>query len=251
MENTEHEILEELKKKSIERDDDLEIVDNTLEEDVPVVLVADKEAKEAVIAEAKEPPKKTKKQRSAKQIAAFEKARLKRAENLKIKKQMDAEKKEQKKAEKEQVKKEVEERLIAKQSKAVPVPFADRGANPAQRQITENNTVRFQSPPGDVRYREQVVNNYYYYGHPPPHQGAQFDNYDSPKPKSKKKKKRIKRPPTPPPVESSSESESESEVSEAEEPESYKELQNYQEDIIPQYHSFANPQKQTLKFKFV
>ena len=92
----------------------------------------------------------------------------------------------------------------------------------AQEVSASQRKVRFEEPPEDVRYREQVVNNYYYYSEPPP--------------QKKKKKSKKKRPPTPPPIESSSESEIESESEEdlpspPAEPVSYKELQNFQEDI--------------------
>ena len=213
MEDLDEITLDELKKKAIERGSDLEIEETVIDEVTPVDPV---DPVDPVELEQEELPKKTKKKRSEKQILAFEKARLKRAENLKIKKQMEAEKKEQKKAQKEIVKKEVKERLESK----------DFGVEvlkdpPTVQEVARK--VRFEEPPEDVRYREQVVNNYYYYSEPPP--------------QKKKKKSKKKRPPTPPPtVESSSESEISSESEEdlpspPAEPVSYKELQNFQEEV--------------------
>ena len=83
MDDIDEKILEELKQKAIERSDDMEVTDNVIDEEVAPEL-------------APEPPnepvkevKKSKKVRSEKQNAAFEKARIKRAENLKIKKQKE------------------------------------------------------------------------------------------------------------------------------------------------------------------
>ena len=64
----------------------------------------------------------TKKQRSAKQIEAFEKAKLKRAENLKMKKIIQEELKVKKKQEKEQIKAEVKKRISDKKKYVKPAP---------------------------------------------------------------------------------------------------------------------------------
>ena len=79
MEDLDEKIMAELKEKAIERTDEIEITDNTIDEE----LIDEQPASEPP-----QPVKKTKKVRSEKQIAAFEKARLKRAENLKIKKEL-------------------------------------------------------------------------------------------------------------------------------------------------------------------
>ena len=208
-------VIEELRKKEIERSDDDDIQVNEIEEE-PTPLV--------------EQPKKSKRQRSQKQIEAFEKARIKRAENLKIKKQIEEEKKEAKKAEKEQVKKEVKQRLIEKEQPSIDVY-----------QPGKVEQVRKEPQP---KYKEQVVHNYYYYGfspqqvaqqglHPPGPQVSFYD--DSPK---QKKRPKIKSPS--PEIQSSD--------SEAEEPQSYKELQKYEEDYEEDYESQVVEQK--LKFRF-
>ena len=229
MEALDEETMAELKAKAIERGgDESDIITNEIDEE----LKEPEEPVEDVVVE--EPPqevKKPKRQRSEKQKAAFEKARLKRAENLKIKKQIEAEKKEAKKKEKEQVKKEVQERLSVKPAS---IPQAVE-----QRYQTEQ-----------PRYREQVVNNYYYYGTPPP-QAEYYEPEPEPvfadtKPKRGRKKKVVVKEPEP---ETASESESEEEIvySDPEEPQSYKELQNYQEEAERQL-----PPKQNngLKFRF-
>lgn len=227
MEDLDKQILDELKQKAIERSDDLEIDEvNSVDEEL---------LEEPTVAPSTPPPpvKKTKKQRSQKQIEAFEKARIKRAENLKIKKQIEAEKKAKKQEEKELVKKEVKQRL--EQKKVLDLPPTEKVDRAVQR-------YRELQPEPEPRYREQVVNNYYYYGQPPP---GHFDDYESPKPKAKKKKKKVK---FVPPPEPETETESESEVSEAEEPDTFKELQNYQEE---EYRPPAPPSHPQLKFKFV
>ena len=116
MEGMTEELIDELRQKAIERGseegdegEEINVIDEELKDASPVDEVP------SVI---EEKPKKTKKVRSQKQIEAFEKARLKRAENLKIKKQLEAEKKEAKKAEKEEVKKEVKQRLLQKEEQS-------------------------------------------------------------------------------------------------------------------------------------
>ena len=210
MEDLDDKILEELKQKAIER-----VVDDT---DVTNVMEVDSEAIQ------REPNKeiqeiqtktKIKKPRSAKQIAAFEKAKASRAANLKIKKELELEKKELKKVEKESIKVEIKQRL-------------DR---PNKISVQEPPSIKSPDLEKQPRYREQVVNNYYYYG----------VEGDSPA-KPKRKKKKIIVPET-----SSEESESESE-SDAEEPISYKELQNYKESNDSQSQQQAPPK---YKFNFV
>ena len=237
MEDLDQEIINELKKKAIERGEgDTEITTNELDEELkepspePITVVEQEPPKEV---------KKTKKQRSQKQIEAFEKARQKRAENLKIKKQLEAEKKEAKKAEKELVKKQVKERLEKKET--LDLPPMPRGLPQEVNHITQ----RYKEVEEQPRYREQVVNNYYYYGTPPP---EVYHAEQQPKPKRGRKKK-VKSPPPPPEPESESSSESEEEIiySDPEEPESFKELQNYNEDIDRQ---LPPKQNNSLKFRF-
>ena len=157
-------IEKELEEKSIERDVQVQITELGSEAEEP-----------EVIEEAPKPPvKKVKKARSEKQIAAFEKARLKRAEGIASRKKDKEEQKELKKElKKNPLPSEVVPRISTVQEQSIPKPV-------------------IQPSPS----REQVIqNHYYYYGVPPP----QHDNNVS-----NKKKKKSKRPPTP----SSSESES-------------------------------------------
>jgi len=234
MEGMTEELIEELRQKAIERDggegEEINIIDDELKDagvvdEVPSVI--------------EEKPKKTKKVRSQKQIEAFEKARLKRAENLKIKKQLEAEKKLAKKAEKEEVKKEVKQRLMQKEEQSsidvyqpeVPVPSAP---------------TKIPAPANATRYKEQVVNNYYYY-HAPPE--VYPEGYQEPPKKrsvgSQRKKKVVFQEPEP--ETSSEEEEIYYPPSPPAEPDSYKELQNYQEEDQRQLPPKPN---NSLKFRF-
>ena len=156
-------IEKELEEKSIERDVQVQITELGSEAEEPEVI------EEAP----KTPVKKVKKARSEKQIAAFEKARLKRAEGIAARKKDKEEQKELKKElKKNPLPSEVVPRISPVQEQSIPKPV-------------------IQPSPS----REQVIqNHYYYYGVPPPQHDKQ----------SNKKKKKSKRPPTP----SSSESES-------------------------------------------
>ena len=233
IDNLSDEILEDLKQKAIERTgDDSDNIENNIEEELldspnnpdgeSVPIVEDAPVKQV---------RKPKRERSEKQKAAFEKARKTRAENLKIKKQLEAEKKEQKQKEKQEIKKQVKQRVEEQKAPRVPTVPVSR--------------VRFEDE--QPRYREQVVNNYYYYGQPPP--SASSGEVEEPPPPVKKRGRKKK--PPPPPIESSS-SEEEEEIiydyGEAEEPESYKELQSNQNlDREPTYQEPAHPK---LKFRF-
>ena len=217
MEDLSDEIMEELKQKAIEKE--------------PTII------NEVSI----EKPKK-KRERSEAQKAAFEKARLKRAENLKLKKEQKVQQKlnakEQKKLVKEKVEKELSkepepEPLVRQQAVPQPVPVGQvRGHQP-------------------MNPREQVVNNYYYYGMAPTPQPMQqpvyYEEEEPPKrtkPKVKKGRKPKARPPTP----VSSESEEE-QFSDYDEPDTYKELQKApveeEEQIV-----YQQPTKPKLKFRF-
>jgi len=235
IDNLPDEILEDLKQKAIERTgDDSDNIENNIEEELldspnnpdgeSVPIVEDAPVKQV---------RKPKKERSEKQKAAFEKARKTRAENLKIKKQLEAEKKEQKQKEKQEIKKQVKQRVEEQKAPTVPV-----------------SKVRFQDE--EPRYREQVVNNYYYYSDPRAHRPPMYVEEEQEPPPPVKKRGRKKKEPPPPPVESSSSEEEEEEIiydyGEAEEPESYKELQSNQNlDREPVYQEPAHPQ---LKFRF-
>jgi len=246
MEALDNETIEELKAKAIERGgDDSDISTNEIDEELK-----EPELTEPIVVE-QEPVKEVKKpkrQRTEKQKAAFEKARLKRAENLKIKKQIEAEKKQKQKEEKEQVKIEVKKRLAEQ----------PEGSPPLHNPTRPKDIHRFS---GDI-YDEQpyqhqrVVNNYYYYGATPsgnmewqdPRQHLQ--NYEPPvpqaKPKRGRQKKVVVKEPEP---ETETESESEEEIvySDPEEPQSYKELQNYDEEVERQSQPKPN---NGLKFRF-
>ena len=227
MEELDATIIAELKEKAIERgdDDDVSIEDNTLDEDVVKAPEPDQS-----VASAKPAPKKSKKVRSEKQKAAFEKARIARAENLRIKREIAAEKKAEKKKEKEAVQAEVAKRLQQKQPK-LPVP------------VKEDADRYLKQPTIPQAYEQQITNHYYYYGEQPP--------------QKKKKGRRAKppRPPTPSESESSSEEESgganfiysdEEEEEEVDMPPSFKELQNYDEGA----DRYTEPEQPQLKFRF-
>ena len=225
MEDLNDKILNELKEKAIERSDDVEVSDNVINEE----LIEPQPEPEVQVEspEVQKPVKKTKKVRSEAQKAAFEKARKARAENLKIRKQLDAEKKEQRKKEKEIVKAEVQERLNNPDFPQV------KSVKPTTNPIPHEND-RF-------GYREQVVNNYYYYGRPPT---PNEENLEPPV-KTARKEKKVRRPPTPDVSE-----ESESEVSDVDEPQSYRELQHYDEDLAREGLAPPEPDYPKLKFRF-
>jgi len=173
-----------------------------------------------------QPVKRTKKTRSAAQIAAFEKAKQKRAESIALKK-----------------KQKEEEKTIIKEEKAIIKEKVKEITEGGLRLIKEKDipkNLEHEKPVREVPQlynpREQVVNNhYYYYGVPPPQQYTE--------PPEKKKKPKKPRPPTP----SSSESEEEYIQEPPEEPELYKKLQSFKEpEPQPQYQA-PKPQ---LKFRF-
>jgi len=256
MEDLDEKTLAELKAKAIERGGDDDVSTNEIDEDLKDTASDSEGAEEIIIPEEKpvKDVKKPKRQRSEKQIAAFEKARLKRAENLKIKKQIEAEKKAEIQEEKQQVKLEVKKRLEKKQATQIT-------ETPLHNPTRPKDVHRFA---GDIydspeQPYQRVVNNYYYYGATPsgamqwqnPQQHAQ-EYYEPPsvsaRPKPRKHKypsgksapmvpEKIKPPPEP---------ETEEEYSDVDEPQSYKELQNYeQEEII-----YQPPPNNGLKFRF-
>ena len=208
------EIDNELETKSIERDEvNIEVEEVVPEPEPPIV------------------PKKSKKVRSAAQIAAFEKAKIKRQENIKLKKEQKAQEKENKKNLKLKFKEELNSsKAIEPRSKTPPLV--------RPKPSVQEKPIQSSNP------REQVIqNHYYYYGVPPPQQESHYTKSD----KKKKKKKPIME-------SSSSEEEEEHPVfsppprapSPADEPQSYKDLQNYQEpNPVPQ----SRP-KPTLKFSY-
>ena len=152
-----------------------------------------------------EPVKKTKRVRSEKQIAAFEKARLKRAEGIATRKKLKEEQKVQKKEEKKQVK--ISENVAIVKEQSVPKPVVN-------------------STPGSSTREQVIQNHYYYYGVPPPN----HDEYTKPK-----KKKKSKRPPTPSSSESESESEEEYYKDEPPQHEQQPQQQYYQAPPKPSY----------------
>ena len=170
------EINEELQQKSIEKSDNLQVT-----------------------IQPEEKPKKTKKQRTQKQIDAFEKARAKRAEQV-----AEIQKKKQLVKQEKKVKiKEFKETL----SKP-PVTFVEeKSVMPAQHSPADSVGGISVYSPGmnqpQERHREQIVNNYYYYGPTPsaPQQG-QPQGSQGPQPVTPPDPK-----PKPPPEPSSSEEE--------------------------------------------
>tara|TARA_R110000744_G_scaffold295769_1_gene405792 strand:- start:1469 stop:2065 length:597 start_codon:yes stop_codon:yes gene_type:complete len=176
-------IEQELEEKSIEKDtnDNIDII---VKEEVEEVVEA--------------PKVKTKKVRSAKQIAAFEKARATRAAKIADKKKI----KEDEKINKKTKIKEFKEQLL---EQPPPPPLGDTWIPPHPK------------GPGNYTQKEdsaRITNNYYYYGAPPREAPGQIDRYsasDVPieKVASPKRKKIIL--PTTPPTERLIESESEDE----------------------------------------
>ena len=167
----------ELESKTIER---VEVEDVVEDVEAEVKEIAESLVEDTPPHTVSVTPKKAKKPRSEKQIAAFEKARVKRAEGIaarKAKKEEDKiKKKEAKKVEK------LQDVPVVESQVSVPKPVV-------------NVTAPSNNP------RDQVIqNHYYYYGVPPP-------NHDYNEPNKKNKKSSRRRPPTP----SSSESESEEE----------------------------------------
>ena len=166
----------ELESKTIER---VEVEDVVEEAEVADSLVEDTPPHTVSVT-----PKKAKKPRSAKQIEAFEKARVKRAEGIAARK---AKKEEDKIKKKEAKKEKLQDVPVSLEQES---QVSARGAKPVVNVTTPSNNPR-----------DQVIqNHYYYYGVPPP-------NHDYNEPNKKNKKSSRKRPPTP----SSSESESEEE----------------------------------------
>ena len=171
------------------------------------------------------PPAKTKKVRSEAQKAAFERAKIKRAENIKKRKEL----KEQEKLEKKVAKTQITERIKEELHK-------DKGTEEvkAPRQTSQNSTAQ----------REQIVqNHYYYYGMPPPAPEGAREPPRGQK-ERKKKGKKVKRPPTPP-----TESSSEEEFSDVDEPDTYQDQYNTQP--IDNYDIPPEPKIPKFKFGFV
>ena len=148
----------ELEAKSIERDVEIE------KEVEAVGQIVIEEVKPEPV---KEKPNKVKKPRSEKQIAAFERAKQKRAANIALKKQQ----KEDEKVEKKELKKKIQEEVNLQSTPVI------------QEKPVTKPVIHAPHP------REQVVNNYYYYGAQP----QQHQSYTEPI----EKKSRKKRPPTP------------------------------------------------------
>jgi hypothetical protein len=213
MEPIEEVIENEIEQKSIERTiiEEPEPEPESLVEDTPPHSVS------------VNPKRRTKKERSPAQIAAFEKARLKRMEIANQKKQIKAKQKEEDNILKEQIKAKLDN-----ETKPVDIP------KPTLKK--EFVKPRIEQPTPREIVREQVVNNYYYYGEE--------------QPKRRGRKKKIVEP------ETESESESEEEYiqqpsrppSPIQQPETYKELQSYKEEAPKKQVVRAQPK---LKFSFV
>lgn len=221
METTEQEIENEIENKSIER--------TVIEEPEPepyvggsgATIVAPEPQPETLVEDkpphsvSVKPKRRTKKERSPAQIAAFEKARLKRMEIANQKKQIKAQQKEEDNILKEQIKARLDE--------------------PQQPQpILKKEVVKPRVQPREI-VREQVVNNYYYYGEEQPKRKGRKKKIVEPEPESESESEEEYIPPT-----RSQERmfRSETPQSPVQQPETYKELQNYKE-----------PPKQTIKTK--
>lgn len=213
MEDLEAEQIEELKQKAIERVD-IEVVD---EGDFNNPAPA--------------PPKKSKKVRSEAQKAAFEKAKLKRAENIKLRQKQKEENKAIKKETKIKLKQILQEELEQPKEEVKPQPKLVRQES---RPIDPASLSNLQYP----HHQPAPVNNYYYYGAPPQH------HYESeggwlPQKQPKKKRGKKARPPTP----------SSSEEEEVDEPETYKDLHSNKEPE-PEYE-YQEPKIPKFKFNYV
>jgi hypothetical protein len=178
-------IEQELEAKSIERD----VVE------IKEVEPAPEPASEAE-APVEEKPKKVKKPRSEKQIAAFERAKQKRAENILLKKKQKEEAKIQKK-ELKKVKKETIEESILRDNDPNHGEYRVKSVS----QAPSISDPVIHTNPSRPATREQVVNNYYYYGMAHPQQHQQYTEPIEKKPVKKA------RPPTPDPESSSEEEE--------------------------------------------
>jgi hypothetical protein len=208
MEPIEEVIENEIEQKSIER--------TVIEEPEP--------EPESELPKEVKPKRRTKRERSPAQIAAFEKARLKRMEIANQKKHIKAKQKEEDNILKEQIKAKLDN-----ETKPVDIPKPTLKKEVVKPRFSEQPT------PREI-VREQVVNNYYYYGEE--------------QPKRRGRKKKIVEP------ESESESESEEEYiqqpsrppSPIQQPETYKELQSYKEEAPKKQVLRAQPK---LKFSFV
>ena len=161
------EINEELNEKSIEKSDNLQV---TLEPSEGGDVIEEK-------------PKKVKRQRTQKQIDAFEKARTVRAQKIAEKKLQKEQDKNDKKTKIKEFKKTLKEPLVLQKKEQSPVipdePLlssqnitsnyspADSGVSiysPAHQQPQQ-----IPNPLGSTQ-KEQIVNNYFYYAPPPgPH----------------------------------------------------------------------------------
>ena len=188
-------IEKELEAKSIERDTNPEVDLEITEVPLGQGSFGSANGEVLEVLEPPEPPqgqgstgvKKVKKARSEKQIAAFEKARLKRAEGIALRKKEKQDNKE-----------------LKKELKKNPLALATEEPSIEPSIVKEKSVPKpvVNTSPSVAGSREQVIqNHYYYYGVPPPEH-----NYNEPK-----KKKKTKRPPPPEPSSSESESESESE----------------------------------------
>ena len=206
-------IEEELSKKSIERDDD-NVSINIVEVDPVAPAVKPQVA-----------PLKTKKVRSEKQIAAFEKARQTRAKNIALKKEQKTQQKAELKEQKKVIKQKVQQELSA------PAPSLVQQQPSIPKPIQHPSVERIQA-------REQVVNNYYYYTtpHEDPH-------YEVERKKNRRSKQKKLRPPTPSSSEESSEEEDIKPPSPPIEPQAYKDLQDYNEPV-------KRPTPTRTKYKF-
>tara|TARA_R110000850_G_scaffold183336_5_gene308872 strand:+ start:685 stop:1278 length:594 start_codon:yes stop_codon:yes gene_type:complete len=195
------EINEELENKQVER----------VKEEVSEVTDGDTLCQEQSDKDYNQHPK-TKKQRSQKQIEAFEKARKKRAENISLKKKEKAENKGKKKT---TIK---EEPSVIDSLPAETIETMRRNAvNPTPKY---KPVLNYDVPPQYQHNPAPIINNYYY--------GTNDNNISNKK--TSKKKKVVVEP-------SSSESESE------EEEESY-----YEHEIL---QGGIQPTKPGLKYKFV
>lgn len=200
-------IEKELEQKSIERDTNVELQINEVDTLCEPQVVAHSAGEGEPSVDTKPQVKKTKKVRSQKQIEAFEKARIKRAEAIANRKKL----KEEEKLKKKENKKQVTFTPQVLEGDALTNHSVGSNQGGAKAPVTSPEGA---PPSGRDATRDQVVqNHYYYYGVPPP--PTAHDEYTK-----TKKKRKSKRPPTP----SSSESESSEEDTEPIQPQQYYEV---------------------------
>lgn len=170
-------------------------------EKVPTITQEIVEVDEEVVSKKTEKPKKSRKIRSQAQIEAFEKARVKRAENYEKRKLL----KEAEKQQKKEVKTKITEEINKLTTEEIKEKISKKVATPNPKSLPRQSTVQNNNP------QPSVVNNYYYNvpheDYKPPRRKKQVHYEDESsdeelkhKPKAKPKKVNYEPEPQPEPV---------------------------------------------------